>query len=301
MRDAIITFPIFGEGFALNPPRSFVVFGLEIYLYALFVMLGIVMGALYAMRRSKDFGLTQDNVLDFLFYGVPTALVCTRLFFVLFNLEHFIHDPLRIITGIRDGGLAIYGGVIGAVLGSYACSRIKKLDMRSFLDLGGLGLLIGQAIGRWGNFVNRELYGRETMLPWRMGLTTEAGTVYVHPAFLYEALWNVLGFILLHTYTKKVGRKYRGQIFILYLGWYGLGRAGIELLRDPSQNMFLFNTGIPVNLVMAIGCAVGAFTANYFLTRKPGEENEQKDEKKDEEKDEKKSEKHTKKKGKKKS
>ena len=184
-------------------------------------------------------------------------------------------NPITIITGIRSGGLTIYGVIFGAFLGAWICSRVRKIDFLSFIDLGGMGLLIGQAIGRWGNFINRELYGLPTDVPWRMGLTWVGGsepwyssfmpihTIYVHPTFLYESLWNLLGLLLIYTYSKRVGRKYKGQLFLFYLAWYGLGRIWVEALRDPTQNMFL--GAIPINMAIAVLCAIGATVANMII------------------------------------
>ena len=264
MQNAIISFPMFG--LVLNPPSGFSVFGFEIHFYGLFLGLGLLMGAVYGLKRCQDFGLTQDNVLDMLIFAVPSAVIFSRLYYIAFDLGTYLRDPLRIITGLRTGGLTIYGVVFGAVLGAWICSRIKKIDFISFVDMGAMGLLIGQAIGRWGNFMNRELFGVPTNLPWRMGLTWGGQTIYVHPTFLYESLWNTLGLILLHTYSKKGNRPYKGQLFIFYLGWYGLGRTWIELIRDPSQNMFLF--WIPINLLIAVLCVIGAVVANYLLTKR---------------------------------
>ena len=266
MQDAIITFPLLGDGFALDIPRSFSIFGFHIYFYGLLLGLGLLMGALYAMKRAPAFGLTADNVLDYLLFAVPSAVIFSRLYFVAFHWEYYGQDPIRIITGMRTGGLTIYGVIFGAVLGTWVCSRIRKLDFLNFIDLGAHGLLIGQAIGRWGNFINRELFGLPTDLPWRMGLTVGEHTLYVHPTFLYESLWNTLGLILLHLYSKKVGRKYKGQLFLFYLGWYGLGRTWVEALRDPAQNMYL--GPLPINMAIAILCVAGAIVANYFLTQR---------------------------------
>ena len=262
MQDAIIGFPLLGEGFALDIPRYFTIFGTRIFYYGLLLGLGLLMGALYAMWQAKHVGLTADNVLDFLIFAVPISVVVSRLYYVAFHLDVYLQDPIRIITGVREGGLTIYGVIFGAAFGAWLCSRVKKLDFRSFIDVGAPGLLIGQAIGRWGNFINRELFGVETTLPWRMRLEGPLQTIYVHPTFLYESLWNTLGLILLHTYSKKVGRKYKGQIFVFYLGWYGLGRIWVEALRDPSQNMFLL--GIPINMLIAALCFIGAIIINHL-------------------------------------
>jgi len=262
LQDIIISFPLFG--LVLNPPRYFSIFGFNIHLYGLILATGLVVAAIWAMRQAPRFGLTQDNVLDMLIFAVPASIVFSRLYFVVFNWEMYSDNPITIITGIRSGGLTIYGVIFGAFLGAWICSRVRKIDFLSFIDLGGMGLLIGQAIGRWGNFINRELYGLPTDLPWRMGLTTEGiGTIYVHPTFLYESLWNLLGLLLIFTYSKRVGRKYKGQLFLFYLAWYGLGRIWVEALRDPTQNMFL--GAIPINMAIAVLCAVGATVANVII------------------------------------
>jgi len=266
LQDAIITFPIFGEGFALDIPRWFTIFGFRIHFYGVILGLGLVMGSIYAMVRAKDYDLTQDNVIDMLLFAVPTAIVFSRLYYVAGSLDIYLRDPLRIITGIRSGGLTIYGVILGAILGAWLCSRVKKIPFLTILDLGACGLLIGQAIGRWGNFVNRELFGIPTDVPWRMGLNWGGETLYVHPTFLYEALWNTLGLILLHLYSKKVGRKYKGQIFVMYIGWYGLGRTWVEALRDPSQNMLIGT--VSVNMLVAIGCVIGAIAINMFMMKR---------------------------------
>ena len=274
MRDATITFPMFGEGFAFNPPRSFSLFGIAIHFYGLIIAAGFVLAMFYVMRRAEAFKLTSNDIVDVLFFCVPLGIVCSRLFYVLFsgNLSHYLQNPLQMITGIRTGGLAIFGAVIGAVLGAYLGGRRKKLNVWSILDVGCLGILIGQIIGRWGNFINRELYGRETQLPWRMGLTVGEQTKYVHPTFFYESLWNTVGFVLLHLYTKHRERAYPGQIFLMYLGWYGLGRVWVEAVREPEQNLFLFGTGIPVNMLIAALCVIGAIVVNYVITRRRSSE-----------------------------
>jgi phosphatidylglycerol:prolipoprotein diacylglycerol transferase len=158
---------------------------------------------------------------------------------------------------VWEGGLAIYGGVIAAVIVILIYARVKKLPAGVFFDVGGLGLLIGQAVGRWGNFINREAFGGETDLPWKMGLTTVKGTFFVHPMFLYESLWNIVGFVGIHIFSKKY-RKYDGQVFLLYLAWYGFGRFLIEGLRTDS--LYLGNTDIRVSqLVAALTFSVAVF------------------------------------------
>jgi phosphatidylglycerol:prolipoprotein diacylglycerol transferase len=189
------------------------------------------------MRRSKHFGLTQDNILDGVLWIVPVAIICARLYYVVFEWDMYKDDPISMLY-IWKGGLAIYGGVIGAAICVVIHCKIKKLSLGALLDLVALGFLIGQAIGRWGNFFNREAFGAETDSFLRMGLMlTEKGFKspemhYYHPTFLYESLWNTVGFVGLHLLSKR--RQYDGQIALGYVAWYGLGRALIEGLRTDS-------------------------------------------------------------------
>lgn len=262
MQDVKISFPIFGSDFILDPPRYFTVFGYNVYWYAVIVVAGFLLAALYIMKRRKDFGLTQDNVLDLFICAVVSGVVGARLYYILFNLHDFV-DPGKWLNifNLRQGGLAVYGGVIAAALVVFIYARKKNLPPGVFFDAGGLGLLIGQAIGRWGNFINREAFGVETDLPWKMGLTTDMGTFYVHPTFLYESLWNAVGFIGIHIFSKKY-RKYDGQVFLLYLAWYGFGRFFIEGLRTDS--LFLGRSNIRVSQLVA---ALTFVAAVFFLIR----------------------------------
>ena len=173
---------------------------------------------------------------------------------------------------IWEGGIAIYGAVIGAVIGAVLICKFRKIPILPMLDVGGLGLLIGQMIGRWGNFVNREAFGAPTDTFLRMGLTDIFGnTTYYHPTFLYESIWNLIWFIVLHFYSKR--RKFDGEIFTLYLIWYGLGRAWIEGLREDS--LYLFGTGIRISQLVALASFVlGVIFVSYiYITKKPKHEN----------------------------
>ena len=209
-------------------------------------------------------------MLDGVLCGVPAGIIGARLYYVIFNFSLYKNDFWGIFK-IWEGGLAIYGGVIGAVIAVAIYAHIKKLPLGAFLDLAAFGLLIGQTVGRWGNFINREVYGIETDIFCRMGLTDAAGnTIYVHPTFLYESIWNLLGLVLLHIYSKRVKNRYDGQIFAMYLAWYGLGRAFIEGIR--SDTLFLFNTGMRVSQVFAaLTCIVSLIylAINGSLKHKP--------------------------------
>ena len=178
--------------------------------------------------RTKEFGITSDNLMDCLIICVPLGIICARIYYVVFEWSYYAEHPGEIIA-IWKGGIAIYGGIIGTLIGLFVYSRVKKLSFASLCDLAAFGLLIGQCIGRWGNFVNGEAHGGPTSLPW--GMTIDGGSM-VHPTFFYESLWNLIGFILLHFYSKK--RKFKGEMALLYVAWYGAGRAWIEGLRTDS-------------------------------------------------------------------
>ena len=257
-----ITFP--NLGLTLNPSRvAFSMFGKDIYWYGIIIAVGFTLAVIYAMKRAPFFGLTEDNILDMLFVTVPSALVCARLYYCIFNWTLYADNPVSVLY-VWEGGLAIYGGVIGAVVSLIIFCRVKKLPFGPLADVGGLGLLIGQLVGRWGNFVNREAHGSVTDSFLKMGLENGSGQViYYHPTFLYESVWNLIGFILLHFYSKK--RKFDGEVFAAYLAWYGLGRVWIEGLRTDS--LYLFGTGIRVSQLVA-GLSFVLATAFIVYVRK---------------------------------
>ena len=249
MSDVSISFPILGDGFVIDPPRYFTLFGRNFYLYGVLIAVGFLLAAWYMMRRSKDFGFTHDNVIDFLLSAVPIGIVGARIYYVVFNpADYFGAGKWGNIIKIWEGGLAIYGGIIAGILGLIVYSRVKKLPLGAVLDVSSMGVLIGQAVGRWGNFFNREAYGARTESVFRMGLISGSGTVYVHPTFLYESLWNVLGLILLHVISKKK-RRFDGQIALMYIAWYGLGRYLIEGLRADS--LYIPRTDLRVSQLLA--------------------------------------------------
>lgn len=251
MSDAVISFPLFGESFTLNPTTGFKLFGtsFEIAWYGVIIACGFLLAAIYVLRRAPSFGIKRDNVYDMIICAIVAGVIGARLYYVVFNwTDYFGPDSTLSVFDTRGGGLAIYGGIIGGALAVFIYCKIKKQSVGSFFDLGGLGLLIGQTAGRWGNFINREAFGGETTVPWRMGLTTASGTIYVHPTFFYESLWNLIGLVILHFYSKK-HRKYEGQIFLFYAAWYGLGRFFIEGLRTDS--LYLGGSGIRVSQLLA--------------------------------------------------
>ena len=249
-----ISFPALGIQW--NPARSFSIGPLTMHYYGLIIALGLVLAVLYGWKRSRQFGIKQDDILDGVLIVVPIALICARLYYCFFrwNEGGYAENPISILY-VWEGGLAIYGGVLGAVAAIAVFCLIKKINLPALLDLVFLGFLIGQSIGRWGNFFNREAFGVETNSFLRMGLlNSNNGQVeYHHPTFLYESVWNAIGFVLLHFLSKK--RKYDGQIALGYCAWYGLGRAIIEGLRTDS--LYIGATNLRVSqLLAALSCVV---------------------------------------------
>mgnify|MGYP003309384873 CR=1 FL=1 len=191
-------------GLEMNPPRGFEIGPLSIRFYGIVIAVGLLLAVIYGLKRSKQFGLKEDDILDGVLGIVPFAIICARLYYCAFSWKSFASDPIRILY-IWEGGLAIYGGVIGAALGVVVFCLIKKIRLGAGLDIVALGFLIGQSIGRWGNFFNREAFGEETNSILRMGLlnpVTMEGQYY-HPTFLYESVWNLLGFIIINALWKK--------------------------------------------------------------------------------------------------
>jgi len=259
---SLITFP--SLGIAVDPPRTIVLGPLTIHYYGLIIACGLMLAVWYCCRRSKEFGLTEDLVLDGLIYVLPLSIVCARAYYCIFAWHEFKDNPISVLY-IWNGGIAIYGGVIGAVLGMAAFSRWKKLKLSAVLDLILMGFLIGQSIGRWGNFFNREAFGSETDTFLRMGLynASTGVTYYVHPTFLYESVWNAVGFVIIHFLSKK--RTFDGQIALGYAAWYGLGRCMIEGLRTDS----LYWGSFRVSQVLAGISFVVAGSILLWQSRKP--------------------------------
>ena len=226
-----ISFP--SLGIEVNPVRSIGLGSLEIYFYGVIIAVGLMLAVLYACKRSKEFGLKEDDILDGVLWVTPFAIICARIYYVAFSWSEYAANPISVFY-IWNGGIAIYGGVLGAVLGIFAICKYKKVKFATVLDIVLLGFLIGQSVGRWGNFVNREAFGAPTDSFFRMGLfnTWTGAWEYYHPTFLYESLWNLGGFVLLHFLSKK--RQYDGQIALGYAAWYGFGRTWIEGLRMDS-------------------------------------------------------------------
>ena len=282
-----VSFP--NLGLELDPPSGLMIGNVSIYFYGVIIALGLFLAVTYALKRLKQFGLLEDDLLDGVLWIVPAAIICARAYYCAFRWEEFAADPISVLY-IWHGGIAIYGGIIGAALCVIIHCKIKKISLPAVLDLVAMGFLIGQCIGRWGNFFNREAFGAYCDNIFAMRLPSSAlripenasaqlmeavamlreqatagdysGFYQVHPTFLYESLWNLVGFIALHFISKK--RRYDGQIALCYVAWYGLGRTFIEGLRMDSLYIGTFRVS---QLVAAATCfvAVGILLWQAFV------------------------------------
>ena len=262
-----ISFP--SLGISLDPSRGFNIGSLEIHWYGVLIALGLMLAVLYGCSRCKEFGLVEDDLIDGVLCIAPFAVVCARLYYCIFEWDNY-KDNLLDIFKIWEGGLAIYGGVIGAAIGIIVFAKVKKdkVNLFAVLDITSIGFLIGQSIGRWGNFINREAFGAPTDSFLRMGLLNQFGIVeYYHPTFLYESVWNFCGFLLLHFLAKH--RKYDGQIALGYVAWYGLGRAFIEGLRMDSLWWGPFRVS---QVLAALSCVAAVELLIWFRIHQPDPE-----------------------------
>ena len=252
-----VSFPGLGISVDLNR-IAFSLFGLNIYWYGIIIAVGFLLAVLYCNYRTRDFGIKKDDFLDMLIFAVPISIIGARAYYVLFMYNEYYYGNPQLIYQIWDGGIAIYGAIIAGALTVLVFCLIKRIRVGTMLDLCVLGLLIGQAIGRWGNFVNQEAYGVETTLPWAMLLSNGQA---VHPCFLYESLWNIIGFVILHFYSKK--RRYSGEIFLIYTAWYGFGRGLIEGLRTDS--LYFFGTGLRISQFIGFFTCIVALAILVYL------------------------------------
>ena len=259
-RISTISFPGLGIGEFDVDSIAFTLFGkVSVTWYALFIVLGIVLAFVYINFRMKEFGWNFDTLLDI---GLPTVffgVIGTRLYYVLTTLEEY-HSFYDVIA-IWNGGLGIYGGLIAGAITVLIATRIKKMSFLRFADCVCPSLILAQSVGRWGNFMNGEAFGSETSIFCRMGLNnslTNYETVFVHPTFLYESLWNMIGFILINLFYKH--RKYDGQVFHLVFAWYGFGRIFIEVLRSdslylvPGVHVWYNKISIIVGFIAFVSC-----------------------------------------------
>ncbi len=255
-----VQFPGLGINVNINP-RAFTIGSMSVQWYGVIIAVGFLLAFLYVMASCKKFNMDDDKLLDAVIVGIIGGIVGARLYYVLFYTgDQYIKNPISALY-IWEGGLGIYGGIIGGLLCGALVARFRKINVATVLDLAALGFLIGQTIGRWGNFVNQEAFGVETNLPWGMVSenTAKIANGPVHPCFLYESLWCLLGFALLHIFSRRF-RRYDGQVFLVYLVWYGLGRFFIEGLRTDS----LITPLLPIRVSQLVA-AVTVLTAVVLL------------------------------------
>lgn len=246
-----VIFPKLGIDITIND-TAFTLFGLEIKWYGLLITLGMLLAMIYCFSQMKKYGIDPDRAIDAVIGGIIGGLIGARAYYVIMQWEDYAGN-WKSIFNIRNGGLAIYGGIIGAVIVGGLVAKLRKVKLLPLLDVASMGFLLGQGIGRWGNFTNQEAFGYNTdnifgmssgkIRDWIISVNSDMSSPAdliamnadkpVHPCFLYESVWCLLGFVLLAFFAKKI-RKFDGQIFLMYLGWYGLERFFIEGLRTDS-------------------------------------------------------------------
>lgn len=274
-----IAFPNLGI-YLNNVPKSFSVFGFQIALYGVIIGIGVICGVLMAAHVSKKENMDSDMIWDFAIYAIIFSIIGARIYYVVFEWDMY-KDNLLDVFNLRNGGLAIYGAVIAAFLTLFIYTRIRKQSFLQMVDVCVPGLILGQAIGRWGNFTNREVFGGYTdnllamRLP-RLAVRTRDITpdidvhaiiingveyIQVHPTFLYECLWNLFILCLMLIYQRH--KKFNGEIWLLYLGGYGLGRFWIEAIR--TDQLYLTGTSVPVSQLVAAFCVVVAIVVDVIV------------------------------------
>ncbi len=275
----LVQFPGLGLSFEINRV-AFSIGGFNVYWYGVCIAFGICLALIFAFRHSLEFGVDPDSMVDVILIGIVLGIASARAYYVA--MAPFKYESIWEMIAIRDGGLAIYGGIIGGFLfGGLAC-KWRGVPVLPMFDLTAMGFLLGQCCGRWGNFFNQEAFGCNTTLPWGMyseatkaylmgsTVTAQNGVVIdpnlpVHPTFLYESLWCLVGFILLFCYIKK--RKFNGDIALRYMIWYGAGRFWIEALRTDSL-MLVPSIGLRVSQLLAGIAVVAGVAAEIYFTRK---------------------------------
>ena len=285
----LVSFPGLGLEFALNRVAFTIpFFNRPVYWYGVIITGGLILAVYLCCRWGRRFGISEDNIIDMMFFAVPAALIAVRVYYVVFNLDLYRQADGSLNWGqilrYSDGGLAIYGAIISSAIVLLLFCRWKKLSFLAYADLGVHGLFIGQLIGRWGNFMNVEAYGTVTGLPWRMcsqsiadelwvkGLLESKlayesildGRLGVHPTFFYESAWNFVGLMIVYWIGKK--RKFDGECFLFYFFWYGMGRAWIEGLRTDSLYLFGWELfGVPIRVSQLFALLTGLLAGGALL------------------------------------
>lgn len=238
-----VTFPLFNLTLHIKK-IAFTIFGIDIYWYAILIVSAMAIAILIFKKRDGLYGIKFNSIIDLLIILIPISLISARIYFVIFNLNYYLSNPIQILN-TRNGGMAIYGGIIGGAITCYVFCKKKKIDILNLMDYLAPALVLGQAIGRWGNFINIEAYGEKTNLPWRMGIYEMGEYIEVHPTFLYESLACFAIFAILLIMKNK--RKFKGQITCTYLFLYSLERFFVEALRTDS----LYFKGVKISQLLS--------------------------------------------------
>ncbi|MCX7714357.1 MAG: prolipoprotein diacylglyceryl transferase [Clostridia bacterium] len=231
-----------------------------VYWYGIIIAIGFLAAVAFVASTCEKQGVKRDSIYDIAVWGLIFGVLGARIYYVIFDFESIKGSFLNFFK-IWNGGIAIYGGIIGACLSSYIYCRRKKLHTLKVFDVCAPGLLIGQIIGRFGNFVNAEVYGKETSVLWRMTINGDSG---VHPLFLYESLWNLLGLFVVLTYRKKTD----GEIFFLYMLWYALGRIWLEGMRQPQYILYLIPDKLGISQLVSLIAIICSAVAIVLLRKK---------------------------------
>lgn len=236
-------------------PVAFQIFGLEVRWYGILIASGVLIGAILAIREAKRVGLDEETLMDFLIWEVPLCLVGARLYYVIFSWDLYRDNPIEALN-TRNGGLAIHGAIITAIIVAIIFTKIRKIDFWTIADVCAPSLVLAQSIGRWGNYINQEAHGGPTNLPW--GIMVNG--VKVHPTFLYESIWNFLVFLFLLWYSRSK-QKVKGEVFLLYIALYSFIRFFIEGLRTDSLMLG------PIRVAQLVSI-IGVASAIYILNKK---------------------------------
>ena len=282
MGEMDIAFPNLGI-YLRNVPKTIMIGNFGIALYGVVIAIGMMLGLVLAARIAKKSGLDPDVIWDLAAPLIIFSILGARIYYVIFMWDFYKNDPIQILN-IRGGGLAIYGGIIAGAITLYVYCKLKKQKFPLILDTVIYGLLVGQILGRWGNFFNREVFGEYTnnLLAMRIPvsmvrerdispliaahMTEGTNYIQVHPTFLYEGMWNLALLVLLLLYREH--KKFDGEIALLYFAGYGIGRAWIESIR--TDQLYITGTKIPVSMVLGIVMAIAAIAANLLIRSRLG-------------------------------
>lgn len=269
----IVSFPLLDLKFEIDRVAFAITDDIKVYWYGIIIAVGFVLAVLYAYKNSKRFGIVADKVVDVAIFGIIGGIIGARAYYVIFSWDQY-KDDIWGIFRVWKGGLAVYGGLIGGVIAGAIVCKLSKIKFTAMLDVAVIGFLIGQGLGRWGNFMNVEAYGApmKTLLPWGMTsakivreLGVEAGTL-VHPCFLYESLWCLLGVLVLHLYSKH--RRFDGELTLFYCVWYGAERFVVEGLRTDSLLIGTVRVSQALALILCVGATIIWITLRVLIHKK---------------------------------